>query len=427
MLIVAGKFDESKTLATIASTFGRLAKPKRVIEPTYTLDPAQDGERSVTLRRVGDTPILFAVYHLPPGSSPAFPAATLAALMLGGPEFRLNKALVEKNLAAGAFGAARPLAEPGLCVLRRAALKSDQPIEPARDALIATVEGVDREPFTEAELERAKNIWLRGFTQALNDPQRVGIGLSEFVALGDWRLGFARRDGIKAATVADANRVATQYFVASDRTLGTFIPSAAPVRAPAPARVDVAAVMRDFKGGDAVVAGENFDVSPQNIERRTAIATLPGAAGIRTVLLPKTTRGGKVIAFVELRFGDEKTLFGKDTVGEIAAAMMSRGTERLTREQLAAAFETLQTTWGVEGGSQGIVLRIETTRANLAPSLALATEVLRHPRSTRPSSSRPARPSSRESRSRGPNRRRSSRNGSSGTAIRIRKGTCATR
>ncbi len=379
VLIVAGKFDEPKTLALIASTFGKIPKPKRVIEPTYTLDPAQDGERTVTLRRVGDTPIVMSMYHVPAGSSPDFAATTLAAIMLGGPEFRLNKALVEKNLAAATFGGAQSLAEPGFAYFG-AQLKSDQPIDPARDALISTVEGVAAEPFTDAEVERAKNIWLRGFTQTLSDPQRVGVALSAYIALGDWRLGFDRRNRIMSATAADATRVATQYFITSDRTIGTFIPSPEPQRAPAPTRVDVAAVMHDFKGGEAVAAGENFDVTPANIDKRTTITTLPGAANVRMALLPKATRGNKVVAFIELRLGDEKSLFGKDVIGDATAGMLSRGTERLTREQLAAAFEKLQTTWDVAGGAQGIVLRLETTKANLDASLALATEVLQKPR-----------------------------------------------
>ena len=379
VLIVAGKFDEAKTLAIIASTFGKLPKPKRVLDPTYTLDPAQDGERSVTLRRVGDTPLLLAMYHIPAGSSPDFAAATLASTILGGPEFRLNKALVEKNLAAESFGGARSFTEPGYAYFG-AALKNDQSIDTARDALIGTVEGVGQQPFTDAELERAKNIWQRGFTQTLNDPQRVGLGLSEYIALGDWRLGFQRRDRVKAATTADANRIATEYFVTSDRTLGTYVPSANPVRSPAPARVDVAAVMKDFKGGEAVAAGENFDVSPENIDKRTTMSVLPGAAGIKVALLPKSTRGGKVVALIALRFGDVKSLFGKDSAGSAAAAMLSRGTQRMTREELSTAFEKLQTSWAVGGDEQGVTLRLETTRANLAPSIALAQEVLRTPR-----------------------------------------------
>jgi zinc protease len=379
ILIVAGKFDETKTLAIIASTFGKIPKPDRVIEPTYTLDPAQDGEKTVTLRRVGDTPSLIALYHVPAGPSPDFAPIALAAIMLGGDDFRLHKALVAKNLAASAYGGARALAEPGYAYFG-ADLKSDQSVDAARDALIATVEDIARTPFTEAELERAKNIWLRGFTQTLNDPLRVGVGLSEYIAEGDWRLGFDRRDRIKAATLADVNRLASQYFVTSNRTLGTYIPSPAPVRAPAPAKVDVAALMKNFKGGEAVAAGENFDVSAANIDKRTAISTLPGPAGVRLALLPKSTRGGKVIVTINLQLGDQKSLFGKELAGDAAASMLARGTVRLTREELAAAFEKLQTSWNASGGAQGVVLRLETTRANLAASVALAMEVLRTPR-----------------------------------------------
>lgn len=379
VLIIAGKFDEAKTLAIVAATFGKIARPTRVLEPTYTLDPAQDGERTVTLRRVGDAPIVVSMYHLPAGSSPQFAAASLASLMLGGPEFRLHRALVETGLAAEAFGSAQSLAEPGYAYFG-AQLKSGQSIDAARDALIATVEGVPKAPFTAAELERAKNIWTRSFNQTLDDPQRVGLALSEYVALGDWRLGFDRRNRVASATLADVNRIPAEYFITSDRTLGTFIPSAAPERAPAPVRVDVASVMKDFKGGAAVAAGENFDVSPENIARRTTIATLPGAAGVRTALLPKSTRGAKVVALIDLRLGDVKTLFGKDTIGAATEAMLSHGTTRLSREQLASAFEQLQTSWSVTGGATGVSLRLETTRANLLPSLRLAEEVLRTPR-----------------------------------------------
>ena len=60
MLVVAGKFDEAKTLALIAQKFGAIPRPERSLDrgnllyPTYTREPTQDGERTVTLRRVGD-------------------------------------------------------------------------------------------------------------------------------------------------------------------------------------------------------------------------------------------------------------------------------------------------------------------------------------------------------------------------------------
>ena len=60
LLTIAGKFDEAKTLAQVAKLFGAIPKPTRTLEKSYTVEPTQDGERSVTLRRVGDTQGLVA-------------------------------------------------------------------------------------------------------------------------------------------------------------------------------------------------------------------------------------------------------------------------------------------------------------------------------------------------------------------------------
>src|SRR5689334_18163808 len=63
ILIVAGKLDPAKTLGLISSTFGKIPRPTRKLSPTYTVEPVQDGERSVTLRRTGDIGIVGLVYH----------------------------------------------------------------------------------------------------------------------------------------------------------------------------------------------------------------------------------------------------------------------------------------------------------------------------------------------------------------------------
>ena len=46
VLIIAGKFDEKKALAYVQQYFGPIPRPTRVLQPTYTVEPPQDGERS---------------------------------------------------------------------------------------------------------------------------------------------------------------------------------------------------------------------------------------------------------------------------------------------------------------------------------------------------------------------------------------------
>jgi secreted Zn-dependent insulinase-like peptidase len=52
VLIVAGQFEEAKALELIQKYFGAIPRPERKLDTTYTEEPAQDGERLVTLRRV---------------------------------------------------------------------------------------------------------------------------------------------------------------------------------------------------------------------------------------------------------------------------------------------------------------------------------------------------------------------------------------
>src|SRR2546422_10872442 len=94
ILLVAGKFDEARTLGLVTKYFGPIPKPQRVLQSNYTVEPTQDGERSVTLRRVGEVQGVVVAYHLPAGSHPDFAALDVAGAVLGvSPSGRLYKAL----------------------------------------------------------------------------------------------------------------------------------------------------------------------------------------------------------------------------------------------------------------------------------------------------------------------------------------------
>ena len=80
VLVVAGKIDEAKTLGLICEILRTMPRPQRTIPTIYTNEPTQDGERLVSLRRVGDVQNVVVGYHVPPGSHRRFPgrAAGLA-------------------------------------------------------------------------------------------------------------------------------------------------------------------------------------------------------------------------------------------------------------------------------------------------------------------------------------------------------------
>jgi zinc protease len=184
-LIVSGKFDAPKVLAWVRDAFGKIPKPKRQLPELYTLDPAQDGERSVTVRRIGGAPLLYAGYHVMPGPHPDFAAVELLSYILGDtPSGRLHTALTEKQLAAGVFAFSQELADPGF-MLVGAQLSPQQDMAAASKALLDVVESIRQQPLTQAELDRARSKWLKSWNLGFADPQRVGVALSEAVAQGD--------------------------------------------------------------------------------------------------------------------------------------------------------------------------------------------------------------------------------------------------
>jgi len=382
VLLVAGKFDEAKTLDLVHKYFAPIPKPTRSIQKLYTNEPTQDGERNVTVRRVGDIQLAVAAYHVPSGAHADSAAAQIAAQALGdAPSGRLHKALVENKKAAQVLNLSffMTLKEPGVVILGAVVPKEVNIID-ARDTMTATIESVATTPLTKEETERARTALLKEIELALNSSENIGLEMSEWIAAGDWRLFFLNRDRIRSTTPEAVQAAAVRYLKPANRTVGLFVPATKIDRAEVPATPDVAALVANYKGDAALSAGEAFDPSPENIEarldRRNAGAT---ATGIRIAFLPKETRGDTVNAVLTLRFGDEKTLMNRSAAATLTGAMLERGTQKRTREQLKDEFDKLKARVNIFGGATQATAAIETTRANLPAVMRLVAEALREP------------------------------------------------
>jgi zinc protease len=377
VLLLAGKFDEARTLAAVQDTFGAIPAPARQLPRIYTQEPTQDGERSVTLRRTGDVAEVLAGYHIPAGSHPdAAPLDILLRVLADSPAGRLYAALVDTKKAARVGGVEYRLRDPGYWLVA-ADTRKDQSLDEARRVLLDVLDGLASRPVTPAEVDRERAALLKNIELSLNDSGRVGLQMSEWIAQGDWRLFFLHRDRLRAATAADVNRVAQLYLKPSNRTVGSYIPTETPDRAEIPASPSVDALLKDYKGDAILAAGEAFDPSPDNIESRARRMTLVN--GFQVALLPKKTRGGSVVVSATFRFGDEKSLFGRATDASFAGAMLMRGSTAHTRQQIREELDRLKARANVGGGATQAVLQIETVRDNLPATLSLMAEILREP------------------------------------------------
>jgi len=378
VLVVAGKIDEARTLGLITKYFGSIPRPQRTLPKIYTQEPTQDGERTVTLRRVGDVQNIVVVYHIPPGSHADVAAMALAQLILteNTPSGRLYKAMVETKKASNVGGGNLQLREAGLGIIV-AEVRKESSLDDARNTLLATLDAMRTNPLTSEEVERARNRMLTNIDLQINNSEQIALGLSNWASMGDWRLFFLNRDRIKSVSSEDVQRAAVYYTKPANRTVGVFIPEAQPDRAEIAAAPDLAAVFKDYKGNAAVSAGEAFDASPENIEARLTRTTLPG--GMKLTLLPKETRGDTVVALLTLRFGNDQNLTGLSPAGRFTAQMLMRGTTKHTRQQLQDELDRLKARMGVGGSATQVTMNIETVRQNLPAVLALAVEVLREP------------------------------------------------
>jgi len=347
-----------------------------VLPTRYTVEPVQDGERDVTVRRVGDIQIIMVAYHAPGGAHPDFVPLQLASSALADePSGRLYKALVEKGLASDVGVNTLQQRDPG-AVIFYAMVRKEASLDAARTAMFATLDDVKDHPFTKEEVDRARNSELSDFERTMNNSQRVAVQLSEWAAIGDWRLMFVDRDRARTATVEDVQRTALMYLKPSNRTVGEFIPGA-PDRSVIPPNPNVPALVAGYKGDAARSEGEEFNPSPANIDTRTTRTELPG--GVKLALLPKKTRGGAVNASIRLNFGDERSLKNTDRASGLTSAMLMRGTKSKTRQEIQDTLDKLQSQMNV-GGSGGVVaVNIVSRRENLPAVLDLAIEVLREP------------------------------------------------
>ena len=270
----------------------------------------------------------------------------LGEVMAVEPAGRLYRALVETKKASAVEAWNFVLSDPGNLIFWAQVPLADS-LAAARDALIGTVEGVRTKPIAATEVDRVRAKALRQFDETFDDPQKLGVAISESIATGDWRLFFLHRDQWRKLTAADVQRVALDYLKPANRTVGQFIPDAKPDRAPTPPAADIAAMVKDYKGDASVAAGESFEPTPANLEARTQRFALPN--GMKVAFLPKKTRGETVQLQIRLHQGDETSLKGASPRGSFAASMLALGTKKRDRQAFEDTLDRLRAKLSIGG------------------------------------------------------------------------------
>ncbi len=239
-VVAVGDFDTPYLVERVTALFGGL--PRRAHIPAVTaVEPVQEGERRVVVRRPGPTGSLQIAYHTPAADHPDIYALTMADALLsgakamgmgggGGRSARLYKALVASDLAAGAGSYFRLTRDPQLFQFSATA-KPGQPWEESLAAIEAAIYGeIERlaaEPPSAAEMEKTMRQARAGFIYAGEGVTGLAylFGWLETVASADYYSLFL--DRLAAVTPSDVQRVVRQYLHPANRTVGWFVPQVA--------------------------------------------------------------------------------------------------------------------------------------------------------------------------------------------------------
>ncbi|MFN3861012.1 MAG: M16 family metallopeptidase [Roseateles sp.] len=375
-LFVAGQFDRAATLALIARHFGPLTRPEQPVPQPYTVEPPQDGERSVVVRRVGGQPILLAAYHVPAITHPDTPALLVYGLLMSlQPSGQLYKQLVETKIAVAAGFAGGGGADPGTASAF-AVLPPGADVDKAEALLLDLAEGRKDQPFDASELARVRDIAVNSYRQQMKNPEALIQQISGLIAAGDWRLLFQLMEDIPKVTLADVARVRAAYFRPANRTLGRYLPADKVERVEIPPAPPLQQRLAALQGPPKVEAGEQLEPVPAVLESRTARTTLPSGIGLHT--LRKQTRGNTVVLQMQLRWGERETTFARRGTGFIGA-LMNEGSAGFTRQQLQDALIKLRAGLSIHSDDQGATIFLSAERDTLLPALRVAADVLRRP------------------------------------------------
>jgi predicted Zn-dependent peptidase len=187
-----------------------------------TVEPPQNGEKRVVVRKRVSSPNIALAYHVPSTSHKDYYALDmLSSILSSGNSSRLRKALIfDEQLAAAVFTYMPQSFDPNLFYLYGVAARNVAP-EKLEKAIIAEVEKIQKNGVTDTELQKTKNQKLMEFYRQMEtiNGKANSIGTYELF-FGSYKKLFNAPKLYESVTKEDIQRVAKKYFTKANRTVG---------------------------------------------------------------------------------------------------------------------------------------------------------------------------------------------------------------
>ena len=317
-VVIVGDIDEQSALSQVESGFGALPSAPGAFPQVAVREGEQRGERRFEIHRAGEVGGLAMTWHIPEGLHPDLPALSVLTQVMGeGVTSRLYQRLVETNRCLGVHAFAMELHDPGVFQIFATLVPGIDHRE-VETVIRAEVEALRSQPPTSEEVARALAQTRTDLAFHHESPGQIMTGLTEAVAMGDWRRFVRELERVQAVKADDLQQVATTYLTDLNLTVGWFVP--------------------DGVGGESSAAEPRprpcFFNKP--FAKRVSSHELPGGARLQVLANPHAPT---VTIAGTLRAGPALATNGRFAVPGLTASMLERGTVDHGRLELARELE----------------------------------------------------------------------------------------
>jgi len=224
-VVVVGDFKKEELLPRIEKAFGSYPKG---IPPNQEvgLESPQLGERRISVKKEAQLPALLIGYHVPNWRDPdGYVLDVIATLLAGGRSSRLYESLVRNQRLVLSADADYSLLskDPSLFYLSADPLPGKETAD-VEKALDQEVEKLQKEKVNERELDKVRNQLEASFIYSQDSLFSQAMLLARYEIAQSWRMADEYLPSIRKVTAEDVQRVAKQYLVPENRTVGTLIP-----------------------------------------------------------------------------------------------------------------------------------------------------------------------------------------------------------
>lgn len=370
-LVVVGDVDQEQARQEIIRLFGHQKPRELPMRPRPSEPPQQELRYSVLDMNVEEF-YLYLSFPIPAASHSDVCALDLLSYILGGGDSsRLVQSLqADKEMVNWVSAHAYTPQDSGMFIVA-AALERDK-VRPALSEILESLFRCKQGLVSPAELARARTNLESDFVYRKETVQGQARQLGYFLTLFD-DPDFDRRylDGLASVTRQDLQRVAQQYC--SPEAMSVVLLGAT-ADTDLPTKEEIVALCRRFD-----VASEPFTVPATRNQRTDQVSVTTLTNGVR--LLVKEHHEVPVVAIQSVVLGG--LLFENQTnsgISNFLAGMLTRGSQRFSRQELAEAVESLAgSVRGFSGrNSLGLSGSFLST-AQLDNALDIFLETLLHP------------------------------------------------